>query len=191
MDPLTQANWDNLRSNDGTLRFAALTALLTLTDQRVDWAYAVWDELVATLRHPDNHQRAIAAQLLCNLAKSDPEQRMLKDFDALMAVTRDARFVTARHSLQAIWKVGLAGTPQQQLVIERLAGRFRDCAAEKNCTLIRYDIIQGLRKLYDAVQDEQIREQALALIATEEDGKYRKKYASLWKAIVSAARSMV
>jgi hypothetical protein len=182
MDPITQKHWDNLRSNDGTLRFEALTAMLRLTDQRVDWAYTVWDELVATLRHPDNHQRAIAAQLLCNLAKSDPEQRMLKDFDTLMAVTRDERFVTARHSMQAIWKVAAAGTQQQQLVVDRLAERFRDCAAEKNCTLIRYDIVQGLRKLYDAVRDEQVREQALTLIATEEDGKYRKKYAGLWKA---------
>jgi hypothetical protein len=58
---------------------------------------------------------------------------------------------------------------------------FRDCATEKNCTLIRYDIIQGLRKLYDDVQDETVRETALALIATEADSKYRKKHASLWR----------
>jgi hypothetical protein len=141
----------------------------------------VWDELVASLRHADNHQRAIAAQLLCNLAKSDPQNRMLHDFDALYAVTKDEKFVTARHSLQAIWKVGAAGTQQQQQVIEHLTSRFRDCAMEKNCTLFRYDIIQGLRKLYDEVQDETVRETALALIATEADSKYRKKYASLWR----------
>jgi hypothetical protein len=45
--------------------------------------------------------------------------------------------------------------------------------------LIRYDIIQGLRKLYDEVTDEKVREKALELIETEEDLKYRKKYASL------------
>ena len=56
--------------------------LLEVTDQPVDWAYEVWEELVANLRHKDNHVRAIAAQLLCNLAKSDPEQRMLRDFDS-------------------------------------------------------------------------------------------------------------
>jgi hypothetical protein len=47
--------------------------------------------------------------------------------------------------------------------------------------LIRYDIIQGLRNLYDEVKDEKIREKALALIETEEDTKYRKKYATVWK----------
>ncbi len=122
-----------------------------------------------------------ATQVLANLAKSDSKQRMLKDFEAILAVTKDEKFVTARHTLQALWKVGAAGKKQQKLVVERLADRFRECAAEKNCTLIRYDIIEGLRKLYDEVQDEKIREKALELIETEEDGKYRKKYATVWK----------
>jgi hypothetical protein len=181
MDSTTQAHWNNLRSDDGDLRYGAFMALLAITDQPVDWAYQVWDELRANLHHKDNHQRAIAAQLLCNLAKSDPEQRMLKDFGALFAVTRDERFVTARHSLQAIWKVALAGQQHQQLVVDQLASRFRECVTEKNATLIRYDIIEDLRKLYDVVQDEQVRETALALIATEEDSKYRKKYAGVWR----------
>ena len=49
--------------------------------------------------------------------------------------------------------------------------------------MIRYDIIQSLRNLYDAaaVKDEKIKEKALELIETEEDIKYRKKYASLWR----------
>jgi len=181
MDSITQTHWENLRAQDGNLRFEALNYMVAATNQPVNWAYDVWDELLENLRHTDNHQRAIAATLLCNLAKSDPEQRMLRDFDAIFAVTKDAKFVTARHSLQAAWKVGAAGAQQQQLVVDRLAGRFRDCAAEKNCTLIRYDIIQGLHNLYAEVQDETVRETALALIATEADSKYRKKYASLWR----------
>jgi hypothetical protein len=47
--------------------------------------------------------------------------------------------------------------------------------------LIRYDIIQGLRNLYDEVKDETVREKALALIESEEDMKYRKKYATVWR----------
>jgi hypothetical protein len=35
--------------------------------------------------------------------------------------------------------------------------------------------------LYDAVRDEKIEEKALELIEAEEDVKYRKKYASLWR----------
>jgi hypothetical protein len=181
MDRITRKNLENLLSKDGELRYEALIYVLKVTDKRVDWAYDVWDQLVENLRHQDNHQRAIAAQLLCNLAKSDPENRMLKDFNALIAVTRDERFVTARHSLQAIWKVGAAGKKQQKMVVDRLAGRFIECVVEKNCTLIRYDIIQGLRKLYDEAKDEKVREKALELIESEQDLKYRKKYAGLWK----------
>jgi hypothetical protein len=163
------------------VRYVAFMALLAMTDEPVDWAYEVWNELLANLRHKNNHQRAIAAQLLCNLAKSDPEQRILKDFDALFAVTLDERFVTARHALQAIWKVALIGKQHQQLVVEQLASRFRECVTEKNATLIRYDITENLRKIYDVVRDEQVQETALRLIGTEDDSKYRKKYATLWR----------
>lgn len=181
MDDMTRTHWNNLRSGDADARYAAFMALLAVTDQPVDWAYEVWNELLADLRHADNHRRSIASQLLSNLAMSDPEQRMLHDFDALFAVTRDERYVTARHCLQAIWKVALAGPRQQHIVVEALAGRFEDCVTEKNASLIRYDIVGDLRKIYDVGQDEQVRETALALIATEDDPKYRQKYARLWR----------
>lgn len=108
MDTITRTNWKNLRSQEGETRYKKFTSMLQLTDSKVEWAYEVWDDLLEELSHRDNHQRAIASQLLCSLAKSDPKNRMLKDFDAILAVTRDERFVTARHTLQAIWKVGAA-----------------------------------------------------------------------------------
>ena len=125
--------------------------------------------------------RAIAGQVLSNLAKSDPEKRIFKDFDKLLAVTKDERFVTARHIMQSLWKIGVVGKEQQQLLMKGLESRFNECISEKNCTLIRYDILQSMRNVYDAVHDETIRQKALALIETEADVKYRKKYATLWK----------
>jgi hypothetical protein len=181
MDSKTRKHLDNLRSEERELQNQAFFYILKATEKPVDWAYEVWDELVAGLRHKDNHVRAISAQVLCNLAKSDPENRMQKDLPALMAVTKDERFVTARHCLQSIWRVGASGKEMQKMVVEAFAERFRDCAAEKNCTLIRYDIIQGLKNLYDEVKDEKVKVKALELIETEEDLKYRKKYASVWK----------
>jgi hypothetical protein len=71
MDRITRTQLDHLASEDGELRYQALLSILQATDQQVDWAYDVWDGLVENLRHKDNHQRAIAAQVLCNLAKSD------------------------------------------------------------------------------------------------------------------------
>jgi hypothetical protein len=181
MDSKIRRHLNNLRSEERDLQNQAFFHILEATEKPVDWAYEVWDELVAGLRHKDNHVRAISAQVLCNLAKSDPENRMQKDFPALMEVTKDERFVTARHCLQSIWKVGASGKKMQKTVVEAFAARFRNCATEKNCTLIRYDIIQGLRNLYNEVQDENIKKKALELIETEEDLKYRKKYTSVWK----------
>ena len=158
----------------------AFTYFIHLTEKPVDWAYEVWDEMIAGLTHRDNHVRAISAQVLSNLVKSDPENKMLKDFDKLLEITKDERFVTARHCLQSLWKVGITGK-QQKVYIDGLERRFRECINEKNCTLIRYDILQSFRNVYDEVKDEKIREKALELIETEDDLKYRKKYATLWK----------
>ena len=181
MDKIIRTNLDNLRSEDRELQYQAFLYILKMTDKPVDWAYEAWDEMVEGLTHKDNHVRAIAAQMLCNLAKSDPKNRILKDFDTLLAVTKDERFVTARHCMQSLWKMGAAGKKQQKTLMSGLAGRFQECITEKNCTLIRFDIIQNLRKLYDVVNDEKIKEKALELIETEADLKYRKKYARLWR----------
>ena len=65
--------------------------------------------------------------------------------------------------------------------MEGLERRFKECITEKNYTLIRYDILQSMRNVYDTVKDEKIREKSLALIEAEQDAKYRKKYSTLWK----------
>jgi hypothetical protein len=172
---------DRIHTKDRIDQGVAYQQLLAETERPVDWAYEVWDNLVKTLTQGDNRQRSIASQLLCNLAKSDPESRILDDFDVLLNVTRDEKFVTARHCLQSLWKIGLAGGPQRERLVAGLTLRFNECLAEKNGTLIRYDIMESLKRLYDAAPVESVRDQALALITTETDLKYRKKYSSVWK----------
>jgi hypothetical protein len=183
MNHISRATLDNLWSKDREVQNKAFAYILEATNKPITWAYDVWNEMLENLNNKDNHNRAIAAQILCSLAKSDPANRMLKDFDALLNVTRDERFVTARHCLQSLWKIGVVGKAQQTKVIAGLEHRFTECSTEKNCTLIRYDIIENFRKLYDNVNDNSIKEKALALIESEDDLKYRKKYSSLWKNI--------
>jgi hypothetical protein len=67
--------------------------------------------------------------------------------------------------------------------IKSLVDRFNHCVDEKNGTLIRFDMIQGLRNLFDVQKDEEIKRIALDLIESEEDPKYKKKYASLWRKV--------
>lgn len=96
MDTTTQAHIADLLSDDRDRQSAGFMGVMAATEQPVDWAYDIRDRMVADLSHKDNRQRAHASQILANLAKSDPEQRILRDFDRLLDVTKDERFVTAR-----------------------------------------------------------------------------------------------
>lgn len=167
---------------EGAVSFDEYNLVMNATDVPVKWAYEVWDDMLKALGNKDGHRRSLAAQVLCNLAKSDPEERMLRDFDLVFAVTRDPKFVTARHTLQAMWRVGVVSAAHRALVVNRLAGRFEDCENEKNASLIRYDIIVDLFKIHEATHDGAVKQTALALIETEDDIKYRKKYAGAWRA---------
>jgi hypothetical protein len=182
MDSAPPAGFADLWSTDRHRQNAAYAALMEASATApVPWADAVWDDVVANLKHRDNHNRAIAAQLLCNLAARDPGGRILGDLDALMMVTRDDRFVTARHCLLSLWKIGLGGDVQRAAVVTALDLRFRECAEEKNGTLIRNDIVETLRRLHDVVADPAIEATARELIELEVDPKYRRKYAKHWR----------
>lgn len=181
MNQEISASLAQLESTDAAYQNAAFQTLMNASKVPVDWGYEIWDDLVSLLKKGDNRQRAIASQVLCNLAKHDPGERMLKDLPVLLATTKDERFVTARHCMQSLWKVGVAGEKQRKALLTGLKKRFKECAAEKNRTLIRYDILESLRKVYDEVKEEDLRTTALTLIKTEPDPKYKKKYMTLWR----------
>lgn len=176
-----QERLDDIRSPDKEIQGRAYQDMMEVTDQQVDWAYEVWDQVVADLQHGNNRTRSIASQILCNLAKSDPDERIVEDLPSLLEVTRDDRFVTARHCLQSLWKVGVAGAAQREAYREAIAHRFADCRSEKNWTLIRSDILQSLFDVYQRTEDDAIRTTARELIDSEEDAKQRKKYTKVWK----------
>jgi hypothetical protein len=181
MDQTTREHLNNLHSNDADSRYASFQYIINLTNQPVNWAYEVWDDLLNLLRTGDNHQRTIAVQVLSNLAKSDNEKRLLKDLDQLLVVTKDEKFVTARHSLQSLWKVAVVSDDLKKKVVDNLSKRFDECITEKNCTLVRYDILEVFRKIYDQVHDDKLKDTALAIIRKEDNVKYRKKYTGIWK----------
>lgn len=171
-----QQNFADLKNQDRTKQYEAYQNIREVIKEPVDWAYDIWDELVNGLSSKDNHTRSRSAQFLAFLAISDPEERIFEIFPKLWEVTKDEKFVTARHSLQAIWRVGLAGTAQKDQLVQQLVERYKQCEGEKNYTLIRADIIQNFKNLYDELAEEQLKETALQLIEYETDEKYRKKY---------------
>jgi hypothetical protein len=176
-----QGTLEAIRSSDRTVQGEAYQAMLTATDEPVDWAYEVWDRVVEDLGHPNNRVRSIASQILANLAKSDPERRIVRAFPDLLEVTRDERFVTARHCLQSLWKVGVAGDEQRAVYRQGMVARFAECPSERNGALTRVDILQSLHEVYVRTQDQTIRTTAEELIEREDDQKNRRKCAKAWK----------
>ncbi|UED80048.1 hypothetical protein FH508_0022210 [Lysinibacillus sp. CD3-6] len=169
--------FSNLAERDREIEYESYRKLIKIMQEPVDWTYAVWEQLIKALTYTDGHARARAAQFLCALAaKSDPEERVLDDFLKIWAVTYDEKTLTARHALQAIWQIGLAGQVQRDLIVSYLAKRFQTCIDEKQPSRIRYDIIVSFKKLFDATNDHNLLDIAKRLIDEEQDMKYKKKY---------------
>jgi len=182
MDELTRKHVQNLHiTDDPDTRYESYKYMLAVTQEPVQWSYEIWDEMLTMLKAGDNHQRSIAAQLLSALAKSDPEKRMIKDVEQIFTVTHDEKFVTARHALQSLWKIAIVSPELLKIITDRLAQRYNNAMSEKNGTLVRSDIIELFKKIYDKTQDEKVKHHALSLIEKEEDPKYRKKYLGFWK----------
>lgn len=183
MNTLVRQNLTDLRSEFKQERYEAFMYLINKAKQPVDWVYEVWNDVLALTKTGDNHQRTLAVQLLAALAKSDIQNRLVKDYYNVIAVTYDECFTTARHSLKALWKIGVANLHLKGLVIRELTNRFLTCRNEKNCKLIRYDIIEVFRKMYDTLNDESIEDTVELLIDFEEEPKYQQKYRKLWNDI--------
>ena len=183
MNTIVRQHFKDLRSEFTLERNEAFQYLINRAKQPVDWVYEVWNELLDLTKTGDSHQRTLAVQLLAALAKSDVEIRLVNDLHDLIAVTYDDRFVTARQALKALWKVGVASVQLQEMIIKELSARFLNCNVEKNCKLIRCDIIEVLGKMYNTINNEHIKETVVLLIATEDEHKYQKKYNRLWNDI--------
>jgi len=182
MTPAVRALFEARESADRNEAYQAFVDLMTLAEEPVDWSYEMWDQMVSDLSHKDGHKRAFAAQMLAHLAISDPENRMRRDFSALAAVMTDEKTVTARHTLQSIWRVGLAGEERRTLVLNALTKRFHESTDEKNGSLVRTDVIAALGRLFHATGHPSIEARAETLIASEADEKTRKKQRAAWKA---------
>lgn len=168
-------------SPDREVAYQALVGLFEMTEKPVEWAYEFWDRLLNDLTHRAGHKRAFAAQMLARLAISDPDGRMLKDFPKVAAVIKDEKTVTARHTLQSLWRVGLAGPKQKAMVLEALEERFRECAHEKNGTLVRTDVVTAFGRLSRATGDETIEARVNALVEAEPSEEQRKKQRVAWR----------
>ena len=167
----------NLIKHDRYVQFKTIEELMNIVKEPVDWTYSIWEQLIKALTHKNAFVRAQAAQILCALAAtSDPEERVLEDFTKIWSITYDEETVASIQSLQSIWRIGLAGQVQRDLIVSHLARRFHTCINEKQPTTIRYEIIVSLKKLFDKTGDSMLLTIAKNLIDEEQDIIVKKKY---------------
>ena len=100
--------------------------------------------------------RSIAAQVLCNLALSDPDGRMLTDFPAQLAVTKDERFVydAYRRLVQMYATVVLdvpskpfGGTEEYAFTPDSRGLLFTTDEGHEFAWLARYDLASGQKEV--------------------------------------------
>ncbi len=180
MEQRIEALFEARFSSDRGASYQALVELFAITEQPVNWAYDVWDRMLAELSHRDGARRSFAAQLLARLAISDPESRMIRDFQSVAAIMRDPKTVTARHALQSLWRIGLAGSDRAALVVDALAQRYEECIEAKNAGLVRTDVITALGHLAKSLDSSGIEGRVMALIDSETDPKERRKQWAAW-----------
>lgn len=181
MDKPVKESIENLGSIDDKIRLNALQTILGITENKVDWIYEVWDGLVNKLDDENSYQRSIAIMVLCNLAKSDSENRLAVSLQRILGHTRDEKFITSRQCLQNIWKVAATSSQTREIVLDHLEKQFEGCAEEKHYNLLRQDIIQSVRLLYDIEKDDEILVRAKEMVKKEQEDKYRKKYEAILK----------
>jgi hypothetical protein len=169
MDRAVKEQFNQLSSTDDTIRIGALQTILKLTDQKVEWIYEVWDELFEKLKSENSFQRSIGVMVICNLAKSDTQDRLNGCLDLLLAHTRDEKFITSRQCIQNVWKVAATGRQARDKVLDHLEERFRGCANEKHYNLIRADIMYSIKSIYEVTQDPALLNRAQILIIGEKE----------------------
>jgi hypothetical protein len=181
MDKQVRKHIDDLSSTDDQTRLRALQTLLKLTETPVDWVYEVWDILLEKLENDNSYQRSIGIMLLCNLAKSDHEDRLKTSLDRLLAHTKDEKFITSRQCIQNIWKAAVTTRANREKALKHLEKRFVECEQEKHYNLLRQDVIHSFVMLNQHAEDPKLLARALALVEKEPNPKYRKQYEALLK----------
>lgn len=66
-------------------------------------------------------------------------------------------------------------------MIVHLEKRFSECTSEAHYNLLRQDIVQSFRRLYDQEKDAGLLIRARDLIQEENEVKYRKQYKAILK----------
>lgn len=117
--------------------------------------------------------------LICNLAKSDVENRTKTILPNILKLLNDDKIMVKRQTLQNIWKIAVSGNGLEKEIINSLTSKFLECTTEKHYNLIRIDILESLLKINKHNEKFYNLDQINELIASEDNPKNYIKYNGL------------
>lgn len=120
-------------------------ALMQLTENKINDRDMLWGLAAEYAQHKNNHLRSIGGQLICRLVVANDEAETFFKYDSVLkAVTHDEKFVTSRHTIRSLWYVSLGSEAHFKWYIEYLKSRLIESFSEKNGTMVRMDIFEGM-----------------------------------------------
>lgn len=144
----------DLNSKNNIIRKNALDTLLEITEQKVNWIYSEWNDLVNKLNSDNSYQRSIGVFILSNLAKSDRKNKFSDIIDTYLELMEDEKFITSRQTIQNSWKVAVALESFRSKIIDYLMIMFSNNKhLSTHANLIRKDIVESLVNIHNYYKD--------------------------------------
>lgn len=166
-----------LKDND--IRYEALNELLLLTEKRVVWYNDHIDDILLKLQSKNAFQRSIGMMLICNLAKSDTENRTKAYLPKIIELLSDDKIMVKRQTIQNIWKIAISTNELETEVINLLISKYLKCINEKHYNLVRADILESLLKINNFKESLCPINKIKELIDLEQNISYSKSYKKL------------
>lgn len=165
----------DIESQDDKVRYSAFQTLLTLTEEKVDWVYDKWYDLLEKLDSDNSYQRSIGFMLLANLSKSDIDNRMGQVVTRLIQLFDDEKFITSRQCIQNVWKIAVCNFGHKSLIMDELLKTYyENIHINKHGNLIKQDVIFSMNKIYQSDNDNKVLVKINELIDAETDAKFVK-----------------
>ncbi len=174
--------FEDLNSKNNTVRYSSFKELMAITEEKVNWLYDYWTDLVSKLQSENSYQRSIGLMLIANLSKSDSENYSYLVLENFFNLFNDEKFITSRQCIQCVWKLALNNEENKKRIIEELKNTyFNNIHLSTHSNLIKQDVISSLHNIYKETNDMDLLVIVNQIIKCENDEKLKKSLKKLFK----------
>jgi hypothetical protein len=167
--------FNELNSKEDGERYNAFLTISQMAEEKVEWFYDKFDELLKKTHDENSFQRSIGIMLLCDLSKNDSQKVIRKYINDLLRHIDDEKFITSRQCIQNIWKIAVSDEYTKSIIFDALYVYFEKCENKAHANLLRIDIITSLFKISKYFKSDELYQRIEKLIDSEMDIKNQKK----------------